>query len=149
MRLQLLLPVQLLSSLHPLYPPHTSPLLLVTNKLTYHSFNKLAFIQLPVFAIFLRYKYFNTAYTRTSLRGLSAHIDTLVNPLPPAARDIWVKVRDSISYYATRPLVAGEGVPGAAAGAQQGQGRAAAQGAAGASASGAARTASGSAQPRY
>jgi len=74
-------------------------------------FNKLAFIQLPVFAIFLRYKYFNTAYARTSLRELSANIDKLVNPLPPVARDIWIKIRDSISYYGTRPLVAGEGVP--------------------------------------
>jgi transmembrane protein 33 len=77
------------------------------------SFSKLAFIQLPVFAVFLRYKYFNTAYTRTSLRELSANIDRLVNPLPPVARDIWVKIRDSISYYGTRPLVAGEGVPSA------------------------------------
>jgi len=78
------------------------------------SFSKLAFIQLPVFAVFLRYKYFNTAYTRTSLRELSQHIDLLVNPLPPVVRDIWIKIRDSISYYGTRPLVAGEGVPSAA-----------------------------------
>jgi len=72
----------------------------------------LAFIQLPVFAVFLRYKYFNTAYTRSSLRELSAGIDRLVLPLPPAARDVWIKARDSIAYYGTRPLVAGEGVPG-------------------------------------
>jgi len=74
-------------------------------------FNKSAFLQLPMFAVFLRYKYFNTAYTRTSLRELSANIDRLVNPLPPVARDIWLKIRDSIAYYGTRPLVAGEGVP--------------------------------------
>src|SRR5271170_2746081 len=62
-------------------------------------FSKLAFIQLPIFAIFLRYKYFNTAYTRSSLRELSAHVDTLVNPLPPAVRDLWIKLRDGIAYY--------------------------------------------------
>lgn len=75
-------------------------------------FNRLAFIQLPVFAVFLRYKYFNTAYTRSSLRELSLNIDRAVNPLPPAVRDVWIKVRDTIAYYGTRPLVAGEGVPG-------------------------------------
>src|SRR5271156_2190195 len=75
-------------------------------------FSKFAFIQLPVFAVFLRYKYFNTAYTRTSLRELSANVDRLVNPLPPAVRDTWIKIRDGIAYYGTRPLVAGEGVPG-------------------------------------
>lgn len=74
-------------------------------------FSKLAFIQLPIFAIFLRYKYFNTAYTRSSLRELSGHIDTLVSPLPPVVRDLWIKIRDGIAYYGTRPLVAGEGVP--------------------------------------
>lgn len=95
----------------------TSPALI---SLTNDSFSKLAFIQLPVFAVFLRYKYFNTAYTRTSLRELSANIDRLVNPLPPAARDIWIKIRDGISYYGTRPLVAGEGVPGANATGPQG-----------------------------
>jgi hypothetical protein len=94
----------------------------------------LAFIQLPVFAVFLRYKYFNTAYTRTSLRELSANIDTLVNPLPPVVRDAWIKIRDTISYYGTRPLVAGEGVPGSNA-----PGSTATQG----SATGAQRTTSG------
>jgi len=78
-----------------------------------YSFNKLAFIQLPVFAVFLRYKYFNTAYTRSSLRELSGNIDRAVNPLPPAIKDTWIKIRDGIAYYGTRPLVAGEGVPGA------------------------------------
>lgn len=76
-------------------------------------FSKFAFIQLPVFAIFLRYKYFNTAYTRHSLRELSLLIDRLVEPLPPAAKDVWGKIRDAISYYGTRPLVAGEGAPNA------------------------------------
>jgi hypothetical protein len=75
-----------------MYPPTAFMFLII-------SFSKLAFIQLPVFAVFLRYKYFNTAYTRTSLRELSGNIDRLVNPLPPVARDIWIKVRDSISYY--------------------------------------------------
>jgi Transmembrane protein 33/Nucleoporin POM33 len=76
-------------------------------------------VQLPVFAIFLRYKYFNSAYTRNSLRELSGSIDSMVNPLPPVVRDTWFKIRDAISYYATRPLVAGEGVPAPnAAGAQ-------------------------------
>jgi hypothetical protein len=75
------------------------------------SFSKLAFIQLPVFAVFLRYKYFNTAYTRHTLRELTMHIDRLVAPLPPPVRDTWIKVRDTIGYYGTRPLVAGEGVP--------------------------------------
>ena len=75
------------------------------------SFRRLAFIQLPVFAVFLRYKYFNTTYTRTSLRELSLNIDKLVNPLPPIVRDTWIRIRDTISYYGTRPLVAGEGVP--------------------------------------
>jgi len=64
-----------------------------------------------VFAVFLRYKYFNTAYTRTTLRQLSGHIDRLVSPAPPAVRDTWVKIRDTIAYYGTKPLVAGEGVP--------------------------------------
>lgn len=81
--------------------------------LTRGSFSKLTFIQLPIFAIFLRYKYFNTAYTRTSLRGLSANIDRLVDPLPPAVRDFWIKIREGVAYYGTRPLVAGEGAPGA------------------------------------
>ena len=67
-----------------------------------------------MFAIFLRYKFFNTAYTRTSLYQLSITIDKLVQPLPPAARDIWIKVRDGIAYYGTKPLVAGEGAPGQA-----------------------------------
>jgi hypothetical protein len=84
------------------------------------SFSKLAFIQLPVFAIFLRYKYFNTAYTRYSLRELSGNIDRLVQPLPPAVRDIWIRIRDGIAYYGTRPLVAGEGVPNATATGTQG-----------------------------
>jgi len=74
-------------------------------------FSRLAIIQLPIFALFLRYKYFNTAYTRTSLRDLSATIDKLVTPLPPVVRDTWIKIRDGIVYYGTRPLVAGEGVP--------------------------------------
>lgn len=39
-------------------------------------------------------------------------IDRLVNPLPPVVRDVWIKIRDAIAYYGTRPLVAGEGVPG-------------------------------------
>jgi hypothetical protein len=50
----------------------------------------LAFIQLPAFAV---------AYTRTSLRQLSANINKLVNLLSPVARDLWVKFRNSISYY--------------------------------------------------
>lgn len=78
------------------------------------SFSKFTFIQLPIFAIFLRYKYFNTAYTRTSLRGLSANIDRLVDPLPPVVRETWIKIREGVAYYGTRPLVAGEGAPGAA-----------------------------------
>ena len=92
----------------------------------------MAFIQLPVFAVFLRYKYFNTAYTRYSLRELSANVDKLVNPLPPVVKDAWINIRDAIAYYGTRPLVAGEGVPsttsapgpgpnqGSASGAQRG-----------------------------
>jgi hypothetical protein len=83
-----------------------------------------------VFAVFLRYKYFNTAYTRTSLRELSGNIDRAVNPLPPAVRDTWIKIRDGIAYYGTRPLVAGEGVPGANVGATNtGGGQGAATGA--------------------
>jgi len=107
--------------------------------LTRGSFSRFAFIQLPVFAIFLRYKYFNTAYTRSSLRELSANIDRLVNPLPPAVRDTWIKIRDGIAYYGTRPLVAGEGVPGAS-----GVGATGPHG----SASGAQRATSGSTQQR-
>ena len=103
------------------------------------SFNRLAFIQLPVFAVFLRYKYFNTAYTRSSLRELSMNIDRAVNPLPPAVRDVWIKVRDTIAYYGTRPLVAGEGVPGQNMGQNMGPG---------ATATGAQRAPSGTTQPR-
>src|SRR5271170_2075664 len=98
-------------------PPPPSPYLSPVTNACVCRFSKLAFIQLPVFAVFLRYKYFNTAYTRTSLRELSGNIDRAVNPLPPAVRDTWIKIRDGIAYYGTRPLVAGEGVPGANAGA--------------------------------
>jgi transmembrane protein 33 len=77
------------------------------------SFSKFAFVQLPVFAIFLRYKYFNAAYTKNHLRELSAGIDRLVTPLPPVVQDTWIKIRNGIAYYGARPLVAGEGAPGA------------------------------------
>ena len=63
----------------------------------------------------------------------------LVNPLPPAVRDTWIKIRDAISFYGARPLVAGEGVPGAT-----GPGATGPQG----GATGAQRATSGTTQPR-
>ena len=67
-----------------------------------------------------------------------------VNPLPPAVRDTWIKVRDGIAYYGTRPLVAGEGVPGAnATGATQGQASGAQRTTSGASSGATGRTSGG------
>ncbi|EEB06418.1 eukaryotic protein [Schizosaccharomyces japonicus yFS275] len=62
---------------------------------------RVSFLQLLSYVMFLRLRYINSAYTRTSLHNFTSRVDTLVaNPKTPAfLKSVWTTIKSLVSKF--------------------------------------------------